>query len=147
MSLPAIMQPRPVWEYFHEKLGIHPSDDFRGVCHFLPEVRLDQPVDMDDVVSAIGYNAFLGRTCCMHVVVNKPEYVTRQMVRQAFEFPFITCGCEVVVGLVDSTNDAALDFDKRLGFIEQCRIKDGGPYGDLVILSMARGSCRWIRLH
>lgn len=146
MSLPAITAANTVWQYFHEKLGLHPSEDFRGVCHLAP-LPPGMPVHMDDVAVAVGYNAFIGRSCCMHVVVNKPEHLNRAMVRQAFEFPFITCGCEVVFGLVDSTNQAAIDFDKRLGFKESLRIAHAGIEGDLVLLTMTRAQCKWLRPH
>jgi RimJ/RimL family protein N-acetyltransferase len=96
---------------------------------------------------AVGYNGFVGRTCCMHVVVNKPEHMTRSIVREAFEYPFLRAGCEAVIGLVDSVNQAAIDFDKRLGFVEVARIAHAGLEGDLVILRMLRSECRWLRPH
>ena len=135
-----------VWQYFHAELGLHGSADFRGVCH-VPEQFRDAPLSMDHVAAAVGYNAFIGRTCCMHTVIKRPELLTARMVRQAFEFPFVICNCEAVLGLVDSTNDAAMSFDLRLGFKEVHRIPNGGTEGDLVLLQMLRADCRWLRAH
>lgn len=147
MTMPRMEAPKQVWQYFHIKLGLHPSDDFRGVCHLRPDLVPGQPVGMDDVAVAVAYNGFVGRTCFMHTVIPRPECVTRAIVREAFNYPFVVCGCEAIVALVDSNNDAALRFDTRLGFKEVARIANAGPEADLVIMRMLRSECRWLRPH
>jgi hypothetical protein len=137
---------RPVWEFFHDRLGLHFSEDFRGVCH-VPDQYRNQVAQMDHVAVAVGYNSFVGRTCCMHTVIQRPEAVTRKMVRETFEYPFVTCNCNAVLALVDSTNGAALNFDLKLGFKEITRVPDGGTEGDLIVLQMLRSECRWLRSH
>lgn len=136
-----------VGEYFYDKLGLRISDDFRGVCHLVPSITAGSVVRMEDVGVAIGYDSFIGRCCAMHVVIARPELFSRRILRGAFEFPFITCDCEVVLGLVDSVNEAAIEFNLRVGFTEACRIPNAGQEGDLVITRMLRGDCRWLRPH
>lgn len=146
MTLPVITQRDMVRGFFQAKLGLRCSDDFRGVCHLRP-LTDGESADMDDVAIAVGYDSFIGRACCMHVVIPRPELLTRRIVREAFEFPFIKCDCEAVLGLVDSVNDAALTFDTRLGFREIARIPGAGLEGDLVVLCMQRAQCKWLRPH
>jgi hypothetical protein len=134
------------WEFFNARLGIHHSEDFRGVLH-IPDTCLGMPANMDDVAVAVAYNAFIGKTCCMHTVIQRPDLVSPRIVREAFEYPFIVAGCNAVLALVDSTNAAALKFDTKLGFKEIDRIPDGGIDGDLVVLRMLRSECRWLRPH
>jgi hypothetical protein len=141
-----ITDPRKVWEYFHRELGLHESDDFRGVLHVPDEFR-GMTARPEHVAVAVGYNSFIGRTCCMHTVITRPASVTRSVVREAFEFPFNVAGCVAVIALVDSTNEAALSFDKKLGFQEIHRIPEGGMDGDLIIMQMLRSECRWLRPH
>lgn len=141
-----LTDPRMVWEYFHHELGIHESDDFRGVLH-VPDEYQGQSPRFDHVAIAVGYNCFIGKTCCMHTVIHRPEKMTRAIVREAFEFPFQVAGCVAVLALVDSTNEAALKFDTHLGFREVHRIEGGGLDGDLVVLQMLRSECRWLRPH
>jgi hypothetical protein len=135
-----------VWSFFHDRLGLHESHDFRGVLYVPDECR-HNITNMDDVAVAVGYNAFIGRTCCMHSVIQRPDRVSPRMVREAFEYPFLVCGCEAVLALVDSDNEDALRFDTKLGFKEIARIPHGGPEADLVILQMLRAECRWLRSH
>lgn len=133
-----------VHAFFLDRLGLHWSHDFRGVL-YVPEEFRGEVASMDHVAVAVGYNAFIGRTCCMHSVIQRPDLVSPRMVREAFAFPFTVCNCEAVLALVDSTNDAALSFDKKLGFEEIARIPHGGPDGDLIVLQMLRSGCRWLK--
>jgi hypothetical protein len=135
-----------VWQFFNDRLGLHASRDFRGVL-YVPDECSGIAVSMDDVAVAVGYNAFIGRTCCMHSVIQRPERVSPRIVREAFEFPFLVCDCEAVLAIVDSDNDDAMRFDTKLGFKEIARVPHGGPDADLVILQMLRGECRWLRRH
>jgi hypothetical protein len=138
--------PSLVHAFFNDRLGLHQSTDFRGVL-YAPERPDDAPIMMDDIAVAVGYNAFIGRSCCMHTVVQRPDLLNRRMVLCAFQYPFTVCNCEAVLALVDSTNAAALNFDTRLGFKEIARIPNGGGEGDLIVLQMLRSECRWLRLH
>lgn len=135
-----------VHQFFEDRLSLKWSDDFRGVLH-VPDAYRSVTSSMDHVAVAIAYNGFIGRTCCMHVVVQKPEALSPRIVREAFAFPFDTCNCAAVLGMVDSVNTAALDFDRRLGFKEIDRIPQGALEGDLVIFRMTRAECRWLRTH
>ena len=135
-----------VWAFLHARLGLHDSDDFRGVL-WVPDEFRDRPASMDHVAVAVGYNAFIGRTCCMHTVIQRPEYVSPRMVREVFRYPFGVCGCEAVLALVDSTNDAAMSLDTRLGFKQVHTVPNGGTDGDLNVLQMLRSDCRWLRAH
>lgn len=134
------------YEFFHARLGLHASEDFRAVC-YVPDQYRDHVAAMDHVAVAIAYNGFVGRTCCMHTVIQNPAALTRKIVREAFEYPFNVCNCVAVLALVDSTNGAALNFDRKLGFIEIARVPDGGLDGDLIVMQMLRGACRWLRTH
>jgi hypothetical protein len=139
-------EPKMVWSFFNAKLGLHHSEDFRGVMH-IPQAYQGKPAVMDDVAVAVGYNAFVGHTCCMHTVIQRPDLVSPRIVREAFEYPFVVADCVAVLALVDSTNEAALKFDTKLGFKEIDRIPGGGVDGDLVIMKMLRSECRWLRHH
>jgi hypothetical protein len=138
--------PELVHAFFSHRLGLHQSTDFRGVLYAADRPD-DSPVNYDDIAVAVGYNSFVGKTCCMHTVVQHPELLNRRMVIAAFRYPFTVCNCEAVLALVDSNNEAALSFDRRLGFKDIARIPNGGAEGDLIVLQMLRGECRWLRLH
>lgn len=135
-----------VWSYFNKHLGVRESSDFRGVL-YVPDEFDGRTMEMEHIAVAVAYNGFVGRTCCMHTVITRPDLVSPRIVRNAFEYPFLRADCMAVMGLVDSDNDAALRFDSKLGFREVARIPDGGFTGDLVVMQMLRSECRWLRPH
>jgi RimJ/RimL family protein N-acetyltransferase len=130
--------------FFSDRLGLHASADFRGVLH-VPDEYTGQLAQMDHVAVAIGYNGFVGRTCCIHIVIQRPDLFSRALIREAFEYPFLVCGCEAVLALIDSHNDKSLDLTRRIGFSEIARIPHGGHEGDLIAKQMLRADCRWLR--
>lgn len=135
---------RVVYEFFKVKLEMAWTDDFRGVL-FVPDEFEKKIRDFDDVSVAVCYNHFNGKTCMMHVMIQKPEHVTRKMVREVFTFPFMVCGLEHVIAPCPESNKAAIDFDTRIGFKELHKFKGGAMDGtDLVILAMSKADCKWI---
>ena len=71
--------------------------------------------------------------------------MTREYAKACFGYVFNQLGVNKVLGLVDSTNTAARRYDEHLGFVLSASIPDAGPHGDLLIYTMSRDACRWIR--
>lgn len=95
------------------------------------------------ITAGVLFDMFNGRSICMHVALEKP--VSRRFTRMCFDYAFNQLKVHKVMGLVDSTNDKALRFDRLLGFVEEARIEGAGKTGDLIILTMTRPQCRWIK--
>ncbi len=132
-----------VCEYFFAKMQLQPTADFRGVLH-VPVEYEHEVASMDHVGIAVGYCGFIGRTCCMHTVITRPDLLTARMMREFFGYPFNVCGVECALALVESSNGPSLKFCKKVGFKEVHRIPNGGLDDDLVMLQMLRADCRWL---
>lgn len=81
----------------------------------------------------------------MHVA-GEGNWLTREYLWVCFDYVFRQLGVRKVLGEVDSTNQKALNFDRKLGFVHEYTIKDAGKCEDLHIMSMAREQCRWLKL-
>jgi RimJ/RimL family protein N-acetyltransferase len=68
------------------------------------------------------------------------------MIWVCFNYPFVQLGCSKLFGQVPASNRKALEFDLKLGFIEEARVKDVFPDGDLIVIAMKREDCRWLKL-
>lgn len=135
-----------VADFFAKTLGLHNSDDLRGIIWVPDHLAIPgTPMLSSQVAVAVAFNGFIGKTCCMHTVIQMPELLNRHMIRESFRFAFESCGVQTIFGLVDSHNEAAADFDRRIGFTEFQRIKDGGLEGDLIMFKMDKADCRWLR--
>lgn len=100
-----------------------------------------------ELVGAVLYDQFNGRSICMHVASDgSRSWLTREFLSAVFSYPFHQLGVNQIMGLVDSTNTDALAFDKALGFEVECEIADAGKTGNLVILAMPKGKCRWLNI-
>ena len=81
----------------------------------------------------------------MHIWVDSPKALTRKYIQEVFNYVFTTCGVGVAIGVTPCNNTRALELNKRVGFVEVCRIKDGYALGtDSAIQVMRREECRWI---
>jgi RimJ/RimL family protein N-acetyltransferase len=97
------------------------------------------------LVGGVVCDRFNGASVCMHIASDgSRNWCGRDFLRFCFAYAFIQMKVNKVIGVVESTNLEAMRFDDALGFVEEARIKDAAPGGDLVFLTMTRDKCRWL---
>lgn len=75
----------------------------------------------------------------MHVVSDGSRaWLNREYIVRCFAYPFLQCDFRRVTGLVPANNERALEFDLRLGFEIEGRLKDALPDQDIILLGMTR---------
>lgn len=140
----AVGSNKMTFDLFKEVCGLRWSDDFRGAM-FIPDHLQGAVAKKEHVIAAYGWSGFIGRTCNISILIQQPALFSRQIIREAFRYPFEVCGLNAVIATVDSTNTGSLSVCDRTGFEKVCTIKDGGAKGDLVVYEMHRERCRWLR--
>ncbi len=99
-----------------------------------------------NLVAAVLYDNCTGRSVQMHVASDRTSrWMTREYLGVCFDYPFNQLRVNKIIGLVDSTNHEAIRFDENIGFHLEHVITDAGQKGDLLIYSMTRQQCRWIK--
>lgn len=98
------------------------------------------------ILGGVVYQNYTRASIEMHVAGLAPSWLSRSLLFVAFGYPFLQLGCLKVIGRVAAHNKRALEFDLKLGFNEEARIRDVYPEGDLLILTMRRDECRWLNL-
>jgi hypothetical protein len=119
------------------EIGVQPCGDLQALFWANKENQIEW---------VIGYTAFIGKTCQMHMVNLKGGYTPKELLKAAFDYPFNQCGIEKTFGLVNSNNEKAMEYDQKLGFKEIMRfdkLHDDG--GDIVVFEMNKADCRWIK--
>jgi hypothetical protein len=119
------------------EVGVQPCGDFQALFWVDEENKIEW---------VIGYTAFIGKTCQMHMVNLKGGYTPKGLLFGAFDFPFNYLGVEKAIGILNSLNTKAVEYDKKLGFTEVVRLEgmhDDG--GDLIVMEMNKTDCRWIK--
>lgn len=120
-----------------KEVGVQPCGDLQALFWIGQDNKIEW---------VIGYTAFIGKTCQMHVVNLTTSYTPKMVLFGAFDYPFNHCGLEKVFGIVNSKNERAMQYDQKLGFKEAKRfigMHDDG--GDLVVFEMDKADCRWIK--
>lgn len=98
-----------------------------------------------ELVAGVLFDNCVGRSVQMHVAAIGKRWMTREYLHFCFRYPFEQLGVNKIIGLVDSTNSTALTFDRHLGFQDEAVIAGAGREGDIVILSMTRDQCRFLK--
>ena len=99
-----------------------------------------------NLLGGVIYDGHTGPCIFIHQAGFDKHWLSRDMLWVAFHYPFVQLNCSKLCGTIPSSNTALLSFNCRLGFSEETRIKDAYPDGDMIILSMKRDDCRWLKL-
>lgn len=95
------------------------------------------------LVAGVLYDHWNGASIQMHVAAAEGKHwAYRDYLWSVFHYPFEHLRVRKVIGVVPSVNAKALSFDRHMGFVEEGRIKDAHPDGDLILLTMTRTQCR-----
>ena len=125
-------------EILQKEIGVQPSVDQQAIFWCNKKTK--------DIEWCIGFNAFLGKTCQIHVVNFNKKYTPRELLWATFDYPFRQLGLESLIGIVNSNNKLAMKYDQNLGFKEVYRFKGMHDNdGDIVVFEMKKADCRFIK--
>lgn len=83
--------------------------------------------------------------CELSAASVSPKTWSKAMLKAVFKYCFTDLNLCRVTAVVEDGNITALEFDKRLGFVQEARLKDWyGEGKDGIALRMLRAECRWI---
>jgi hypothetical protein len=99
-----------------------------------------------DLLGGVIYSDYTGVSMRIHMAGSRVGWASPLMLWMAFDYPFNQLGVELLLGSVRSTDKHVLNIDRRLGFKEIFRIPKAVPGGDLVLLSMSRADCKWLKV-
>ena len=97
------------------------------------------------LLGGVIFQNFMGDAVNIHVAGISRGWLTRELLATIFDVAFNRLKVKQVLGFVPETNARALAFDQKIGFVPIFTIPDVVPGGGLVILSMYRNQCRWLK--
>jgi RimJ/RimL family protein N-acetyltransferase len=92
------------------------------------------------------YNGFTGASINCHMAGFNPRWGSRDMLWVCFDYPFNQLGCKKIFAQIPAQNVHAIKVNLKMGFVVETVIKDVFVEDDLVVLSMARDNCRWLKI-
>src|SRR5262245_28090330 len=124
-----------MFAFLQEYAQVIPSPDLQVLAWVKEATDGPGPAQLKIVV---GLNGWLGHVCQMHVAFAPGwTYSPRIMLQTVFKHAFDTNKRKLVLGIVNSKNEAALRYDLHLGFKELWRIPEmHDDDGDIIVLGM-----------
>jgi RimJ/RimL family protein N-acetyltransferase len=98
------------------------------------------------LLGGVIYDGYTVACIFIHQAGFSKKWLSKDMLWVAFDYPFNQLGCSKLCGTIPSTNEELLAFNTRLGFKVETRIRDAYPGGDMLILSMTRDECPWLKI-
>lgn len=95
-----------------------------------------------NIVAGVWYESYTKTSIMTHIAIEGK--MSKEFLSIIFDYPFVQLGVNKLIGPTNSNNDAALRFNDKLGFVEEARIKDAFPDGDMILLTMTKDKCRFL---
>ncbi len=99
-----------------------------------------------NVLGGVIFDGYTGGCIFMHQAGFHKNWLVGNMLWIVFDYPFNQLKVDKVAGTINSKNEELLDFNRRLGFKEEARIRGAYKDGDMIVLTMPRAECRWLKL-
>lgn len=99
------------------------------------------------IIAGVVYNDWNGVNANQHcAALPGSNWMSKALLWYAFDYPFNQLHCKRITGLVGEGNAAARRLNEHLGLVEETRLKDAHPTGDVIVYRMTREMCRWLQL-
>lgn len=118
-------------------------------CGHIFNHRADVCLSRSDGRKLLGgviYSNFTRESIQAHVAAFAPFWLDRTFLWMIFDYPFNQLKVNRVFCQMREGNAVAIEFNRKLGFKEVCRIDGVFPGEQLVLTSIERQDCRWLNL-
>jgi hypothetical protein len=104
-------------------------------------------MDGSEILAGVYYEDYNRANIVMSTAaVPGSRWMTREFLWYAFYYPFVELGCKRITAMVAEHNVKAQRLDEHLGFKLEAALKQAHPDGDLLVYSMFKEDCRWLKL-
>lgn len=110
------------------------------------DVCISRVTSESKLLGGMVFTAYTKASIGVHVSGFSPSWINSDLLWVGFHYPFVRLGCSKVLSQVPASNSKALEFNRKIGFSEEARIKDVFPDGDLIVFGMKRDACRWLKI-
>lgn len=97
-----------------------------------------------EILAVIVYSRFAPHNIEMSIASSSPRWATKGFIRAAYTYPFVQLNKRRITAVVEDGNDKAVAMNKKLGHIEEGRLKCWFGDKDGIIFRMLREECKWL---
>lgn len=96
------------------------------------------------LVAGVIYENWNRTSICCHIVAEAP--VNRPFMWAICDYAFNVCGVKKVIASIEDTNLKSIRFVTKMGFVEEARIRDAHPGGDMLVFTLVKPDCRFLKV-
>lgn len=94
-------------------------------------------MDGDKLAGAVVYFCYRHPSIEVAIFSDDPRWaLNRDMVAEIIAYPFVQLGCKRITAMVDKHNKRSRKMVKRLGFVEEGKLREAGDKGDVFIYGL-----------
>lgn len=98
-----------------------------------------------EIIGTVVYSHHRFSDIEIHIHTVDKSWCNRRTLKAIFKYPFVELGLNRCTAITDPAAPAVCYFLKRIGFVEEGRLRNIlSNKDDLIILGMTREECRWI---
>jgi RimJ/RimL family protein N-acetyltransferase len=94
------------------------------------------------IVAGVIYENWNGKSVVCHLAI--AGKVNRSFLRIVCGYAFEGLEAEKVIGPIASSNAKSIKAAKTIGFVEETRITNAAPNGDIILFTMTADQCRFL---
>ena len=131
-------------EIISDKLVVGPWVAKRNLGAFAPETS--EAIGLkrgNELVAGVVYEAWNGASMVVHVAVE--GLMTPAYLAAIYHYPFVHVGVGKLIAPIGEDNAKSINFVSKMGFRLESRIPDAHPDGALLLYTMSRAECKYIK--
>jgi hypothetical protein len=113
------------------------------VGRYLPEMTAIGDVKDGKLIAGIAFESQTKNTLWGHQRIDAPP--CKQFWINVADFIFNQAGCKRFSAMVDANNEKAIRLNKHIGFVIEATLKDAGNNGDVLIMTLWKEDCKFLR--
>jgi RimJ/RimL family protein N-acetyltransferase len=94
------------------------------------------------IIAGVIYENWNQASIVCHIAIE--GRMTKGYLKAIFAYPFEFCKVKKIIVPVVSNHAKSLKLVTKMGFVEEARLKDAAPDGDIIFLTLAREKCRFL---
>ena len=100
--------------------------------------------DGDTITAGVVFDHYTG-PCVTATIAVDHKRLPRQLIHTMFAYPFKQLGVKKIIVYVNESNHESYNLAERLGFQVEAVIGDVYDDGDMLIMTMNKSDCSWLR--
>jgi RimJ/RimL family protein N-acetyltransferase len=96
-----------------------------------------------EFVAGVIYEDWNGKSIVAHIAV--AGRMTPTFLWAIFDYPFNVCGAHKVICPIPADNVRSIALATNMGFRQEARLADAAPSGDILLFTLIKSNCRFLK--